>query len=212
MPLIHVTYIFIRNIQRFFIGSELKLEQFLIKSKLTKISISPTESDIALVKLQTPVEFSDVIKPIAFACSSISNDKDVIAIGNGITKDSDQTMPPILQYTQLKTMSRLSCLKSFPFLIFRGSVVCVKGEERRSACSGDSGGPLITPDNTLIGLTSFGSARGCEKGYPQVFHVSRIIKNGLKKPQASIVKTRGKKQLEFREKKSIVKMNIKRLI
>lgn len=134
--------------------------------------MSSTESDIALVKLQTPVEFSDVIKPIAFACSSISNDKDVIAIGNGITKDSDLTMPPILQYTQLKTMSRLSCLKSFPFLIFRGSVVCVKGEERRSVCSGDSGGPLITPDNTLIGLANFVSIRGCEKGDPQVF--SRI--------------------------------------
>lgn len=122
-----------------------------------------------MIKLPEPVELSDVIKPIPFACSSISSDKDVIAIGNGITKDSDQTVPPILQYTELKTMSRLSCLKTFPFLVFRGSVVCVKGEERRSACHGDSGGPLISSDNSLIGLTSFGSSRGCEKGYPQVF-------------------------------------------
>lgn len=103
------------------------------------------------------------------ACSSISSDKDVVAIGNGIINDS-QKFPPVLQYTELKTISRLSCAKSFPYLIFRSSVVCVKGEERRSACSGDSGGPLVNwPNKSLIGLTSFGSAQGCEKGYPQVF-------------------------------------------
>lgn len=94
---------------------------------------------------------------------------DVIAIGNGLTSDSDRGLPSILQYTELKTISTLSCLRSYPFLIFRRSVVCVEGEERRSTCSGDSGGPLVTPNNSLIGLTSFGSAKGCEVGATQVF-------------------------------------------
>lgn len=120
--------------------------------------------------------FNDVIKPIPFACSSSTDSGlDVIAIGNGITKDSDVSLPEILQYTELKTISKWSCLKSFPFLIFRQSVVCVKGEEQRSACHGDSGGPLISASNNkLMGLTSFGSPRGCQLGAAQVF--TRISK------------------------------------
>lgn len=91
----------------------------------------------------------------------------VVAIGNGITKGDEMVFPKILQYTELKTMSTLSCLKTYPFLIFRRSVICVEGEEERSACQGDSGGPLISNDS-LIGLTSFGS-QNCPEGAPQVF-------------------------------------------
>lgn len=126
-------------------------------------------SDIALIKLPQPVEFSDVIKPVQIACSS-SNNMDAVAIGNGLMHDSDKTIASTLQYTSLKTVSMLKCLPSFPFLLFRKNVICVKGDEKRSACRGDSGGPLIAADSrALIGLTSFGSAMGCENGAPQGF-------------------------------------------
>lgn len=112
--------------------------------------------------------FSDIIKPIPFACSPPSDSgAKVVAIGNGITKGDEMSFPKVLQYTELKTISTLSCLKTFPFLIFRRSVICVEGEEKRSACQGDSGGPLVF-NNSLIGLTSFGS-RNCPEGVPQVF-------------------------------------------
>jgi secreted trypsin-like serine protease len=133
-----------------------------------KFSLEHFANDIALIKLPEPVEFSDVIKPISYACSSTKG-MPVVAIGNGLTKDSDEALPPILQYTELKTVSLLRCLKSFPFLIFRRSVICVKGEEQRSVCYGDRGGPLITPENSLVGLSSFGSPKGCQVGAPQVF-------------------------------------------
>lgn len=126
-------------------------------------------SDIALIKLPEPVEFSDVIKPISLACSS-SSGADVVAIGNGLTRDTDKTLPDILQYAELKTISALRCKWEFPFLLFRKSVICSKGEEKRSVCHGDSGGPLATADGSaLIGLTSFGSRKGCEQGKPQAF-------------------------------------------
>lgn len=120
------------------------------------------------MKLPKPVELSDVIQPVPIACSS-TNDMDVVVIGNGLRKNNDRTIAPILQYTELKTISMMSCLKSFPFLIFRKSVVCAKGEGHKSACRGDSGGPLVTPNKSLIGLTSFGSPKGCEAGSTQVF-------------------------------------------
>lgn len=125
-------------------------------------------SDIGLVKLPQPVEFSDTIKSIPYACSSAAG-VDVVAIGNGLTANDATTLPPILQYTELKTISTLSCMKTFPFLLFRRSALCAKGEEQRSACQGDSGGPLITLNNSLVGLTSFGSPRGCQAGAPQVY-------------------------------------------
>lgn len=132
-------------------------------------------SDIGLIRLPEPVTFSEVIKPIPFTCSKLTDTGvDVIAMGNGMTKNNDTALPKILQYIELKTISQASCLKSFPFLIFRKSVICVKGEEKRSACHGDSGGPLITSDNSLIGVVSFGSRLGCEDGAPQVF--TRIAK------------------------------------
>lgn len=52
--------------------------------------------------------------------------------------------------------------------MFRQSVVCAEGEGQRSICEGDSGGPLFTFNNTLIGITSFGKET-CEDGSPQVF-------------------------------------------
>lgn len=113
-------------------------------------------SDIALIQLPQPVEFTDVIQPISFACSS-TNGMDVIAIGDGVTKSYNKNMSSILQYTELKTVSRLNCLWSHPYLIFRQSIICVKGEGHKSTCVGDSGGPLVTQDHSLIGLTSFGA-------------------------------------------------------
>lgn len=134
-----------------------------------KFNFFVLNSDIGLIRLPEPVEFSDVIKPIPFSCSlSIDTGLDVVAIGNGITKGDEFSFPKILQYTGLKTISTLSCLKKFPFLIFRRSVICVTGDEQRSACQGDSGGPLVTTNKSLIGLTSFGS-RNCQAGAPQVF-------------------------------------------
>lgn len=125
-------------------------------------------SDIALIKLPEPVEPNDVIKPISFACSSTSG-MNAIAIGNGRKRDNDHTVAGILQYTELKTTPLFECVKTFPFLAFRQSVVCVKGEQHKSVCQGDSGGPLTTLNNFLIGVTSFSSPEGCETGAVQVF-------------------------------------------
>lgn len=138
-------------------------------------------SDIGLIKLPQPVESTDAIQPVAIACSSNKN-LDVVAIGNGLMHDSDKTIASTLQYTSLKTVSILKCLPSFPFLLFRKNVICVKGEGKRSACRGDSGGPLISAEKkALVGLTSFGSGLGCEHGFPQGFtkvssHLEWIMK------------------------------------
>ena len=58
---------------------------------------------------------------------------------------------------------------------FLGSVkstnICIKTTGGFSTCNGDSGGPLVlaNEERTLIGITSYGIALGCEVGWPGVF-------------------------------------------
>lgn len=119
-----------------------------------------------MIQLPRKVETTKTIKPIDLACES-SAGLAVTAIGNGITDTNSKTLAPILQYTTLKTISKYECILDYPFLAFRNSVICVKGEQQRSACRGDSGGPLVSQENgALIGATSFGSL-SCNLGYPQ---------------------------------------------
>lgn len=111
-----------------------ELNSFKVTKILNKFFV--LNSDIALIKLPEPVEFSDVIKPISFPCS-VSNGMDVIAVGNGFRRDYDRGLPPILQYTELKTVSMLSCSWNYPVPFFSHSVICVKGKEHKSVCHGN---------------------------------------------------------------------------
>lgn len=113
------------------------------------------------------MEITDVIKPVNLACTS-SNNVNAVAIGNGLMHSNDKELAPILQYADLKTVSMLQCVPFFPIIAFRKSVICSKGVQKQSVCNGDSGGPLIeAKSRNLIGVTSFGSAFGCEMGLPQ---------------------------------------------
>lgn len=114
-------------------------------------------NDIGLIRLPNPVEFSDIIKPVKLACESIEK-KNVIVIGNGFMNTEHKISAPILQWTNLKTISYAECLRQYPFLLFRRSVICARGDQNESTCQGDSGGPLVA-DKThiLLGVTSFGS-------------------------------------------------------
>ncbi|SPP80907.1 blast:Serine proteases 1/2 [Drosophila guanche] len=50
------------------------------------------------------------------------------------------------------------------------NMICINTNGGKSTCGGDSGGPLVTHDgNRLVGVTSFGSAAGCQSGAPAVF-------------------------------------------
>merc|ERR1712045_887863 len=52
--------------------------------------------------------------------------------------------------------------------IVKDSHICINSEGGHGTCNGDSGGPL-TFNGVHVGLTSFGSSRGCESGAPDAF-------------------------------------------
>lgn len=127
-------------------------------------------SDIGLVKLPSPVKFTDAIQPVNLACST-SYDADVIAIGSGKMNSQITTKnnSPNLHYAHLKTVSQLKCFRHLPIIAFRKSIICSRGEEKQSICIGDSGSPLIeAKSQNLVGISSFGLALfGCQRDVSQ---------------------------------------------
>ncbi|XP_045770118.1 collagenase-like [Maniola jurtina] len=95
-----------------------------------------------------------------------------IAAGFGLQRDGGQiTQQQTKHHVALQVISNQVCRSSY-LLIVVDSTLCTSGAGGRSTCSGDSGGPLVIGSGAnaeLIGVTSFGSPRGCQAGEPAGF-------------------------------------------
>ncbi|KAH8345947.1 hypothetical protein KR067_010230 [Drosophila pandora] len=126
-------------------------------------------NDISLIRIPH-VDYSAAIHNVELSRSDASYDGDeVIASGWGRTSDTAAGVAAHLQFAHMKVISNGDCKKTYSSTI-RDTNVCVSTPAGVSTCNGDSGGPLVlASDKVQIGLTSFGSSAGCEKGYPAVF-------------------------------------------
>ncbi|KAH8278832.1 hypothetical protein KR018_010214, partial [Drosophila ironensis] len=89
-----------------------------------------------------------------------------VASGWGGTYDGSP-LPDWLQSVDVQIMSQDDCGR---YWSLHDYMICINTEGGKSTCGGDSGGPLVTHDGSrLVGVTSFGSASGCQSGYPAVF-------------------------------------------
>lgn len=135
-------------------------------------------NDIALIQLEKPVELNNetkTIQTIRLDEENLRPNTTLTAVGFGLQNTTDTSLAPILQYASVQTISQLQCARTFPFLLFRSSVVCTVGSNFESPCNGDSGGPLIRPNPrdpqaapSLVGLTSFGTGE-CHTGQPAAY-------------------------------------------
>ncbi|KAL7734682.1 hypothetical protein ACLKA6_010976 [Drosophila palustris] len=129
-------------------------------------------NDISLIRIPH-VEYTADIRPVELPrieshYSTYSGDE-AIASGWGRTSDSSNAVASHLQYAHLKIISNTACMGTYGPTI-RGSNICVSTSDAVSTCNGDSGGPLVLASNKVqIGLTSFGSASGCERKLPAAF-------------------------------------------
>ncbi|XP_041981631.1 transmembrane protease serine 9-like [Aricia agestis] len=133
-------------------------------------------NDVAIIYLPNPVPTSASIAPIALPSGNELNQNfagvQAIASGFGATRDGvGISTNQYLSHVTLNVIANSVCSVAFPFII-QDSNICTSGIGGTSTCGGDSGGPLITHSNgrnILIGVTSFGSAMGCEIGFPAAF-------------------------------------------
>ncbi|KAH8313034.1 hypothetical protein KR067_010506, partial [Drosophila pandora] len=134
---------------------------------------SNLKNDISLIKIPS-VSYSSRIQAAALPAKSSSYStyagETAIASGWGRTSDSSSSVATNLQFAKLTVITNSVCAATYGTSIVTASNICVSTPSGVSTCNGDSGGPLVLESSKVqIGLTSFGAAAGCEKGYPAAF-------------------------------------------
>ncbi|XP_016955112.1 brachyurin [Drosophila biarmipes] len=133
-------------------------------------------NDLALIRLPRKVMASDRVQPIElageFMHQAYLEGKSVTLSGWGSLGDSPGNETRLLQYLDVGVIGQERCLCYFLPGLVTPRHVCTDGSNGRGGCNGDSGGPLVyhwRNVSYLIGVTSFGSAEGCEVGSPTVY-------------------------------------------
>ncbi|CAG0903193.1 unnamed protein product, partial [Darwinula stevensoni] len=126
-----------------------------------------SKDDIALLKLETPVDFQRFphIRPICLSSSAIPVAGETVTVaGWGRTNEGGTTGPVSekLMETTLQVISEDTC-RGFFGSIITNNIVCAQ-QAGRDICQGDSGGPLMQKTATgfyqCVGVNSF-VATGC---------------------------------------------------
>ncbi|XP_023173479.2 trypsin [Drosophila hydei] len=132
------------------------------------------DNDIAIIKLDEPVEFNEVLHPVCMPTPGRSFKGETgVVTGWGAIKVGGPTSDT-LQEVQVPILSQDDCRKSRYGNKITDNMLCGGYDEGgKDSCQGDSGGPLhIVPNGTrefqIAGVVSWGE--GCAKaGYPGVY-------------------------------------------
>ncbi|CAH2085207.1 unnamed protein product [Euphydryas editha] len=133
--------------------------------------------DVAVIKLATPLQLSEKVRPVKLPMNPVTNSK-LVFIG---------TLATHLQKVDLIRLPTQQCWIPPPernFVdkdLFEKITICATREgDMPSICFGDSGSPLIS-DNTLIGLASYTKNELCSEVrngyYMNVAYYAPWIKN-----------------------------------
>ncbi|XP_078039351.1 uncharacterized protein LOC144471309 isoform X2 [Augochlora pura] len=161
-------------------------------------------NDIAMLRLEKPVIFSDYVRPICLPEAEPKSGTMCTVTGWGQLFEIGRIFPDTLQEVQLPVISTEECRRKTLFLplyrITSGMLCAGLKDGGRDACLGDSGGPLVCSgsDNkyTLHGITSngYGCARPGRPGvYTKVHHYLPWIEHTISRDdiRSTMVSCRG---------------------
>ncbi|XP_034062047.1 serine protease 27-like [Gymnodraco acuticeps] len=132
-----------------------------------------SDNDIALLKLSTPVTFTNYIKPVCLAedGSTYAAGATCWVTGWGtIRSDVSLPFPQRLQEVSVPIVSNTQCSASYDTIT--SNMMCAGLDEGgKDSCQGDSGGPFVSKSGSRwvqAGVVSFG--KGCAlANYPGVY-------------------------------------------
>ncbi|XP_015176239.1 PREDICTED: chymotrypsin-2-like [Polistes dominula] len=127
---------------------------------------NPWINDIGIIKLASPIEFNDRVKPIALPTQKPPVHTNAIIGAWGATSSYPRRASPLLRKLNLKTLSQDECQSYFSSIDIKSSQICTLVQKNVGTCSGDSGSPLSL-FNEVIGIVSGGIP--CARGIPDVF-------------------------------------------
>ncbi|XP_033331814.2 uncharacterized protein LOC117223567 [Megalopta genalis] len=161
-------------------------------------------NDVAMLRLEKPVIFSDYVRPICLPEAEPKSGTMCTVTGWGQLFEIGRIFPDTLQEVQLPVISTEECRRKTLFLplyrITSGMLCAGLKDGGRDACLGDSGGPLVCSgsDNkyTLHGITSngYGCARPGRPGvYTKVHHYLPWIEHTISREdiRSTMVSCRG---------------------
>ncbi|CAM4596931.1 unnamed protein product [Lepidochelys olivacea] len=139
------------------------------------------EYDIGLVELSEQVVLNDYVMPICFPDGSHHQDAMVVVSGWG--KQFLQKRPEALMEIEIPLTDHALCQEAYARLQKKvtDDMICAGEKEGgKDACSGDSGGPMVTLTNQnnhwqLIGTVSWGDGCGQNDRYGVYSNVSKSL-------------------------------------
>ncbi|XP_053664632.1 brachyurin-like [Anopheles marshallii] len=130
-------------------------------------------NDIAVVRLNSPITFNARVQPARLPARSDTRQfGGFTGTVSGFGRVTDNgAMSAVVRFTTNPVMTNADCIARWNIAVIQPQNVCHSGEGGRSACNGDSGGPLTVQDggSLQIGIVSFGSSDGCSIGMPTVY-------------------------------------------
>lgn len=135
----------------------------------------PMDSDVALLKLSAPIDFSqykNAIAPICLPPADVSFEKKIgIVTGWGVIKFGG-TQSTVLRAVKVPIMNNENCKKSYGSYVTENMICAGYAQGGKDACQGDSGGPMVVKDangqNVLAGVVSWG-LKCARPHYPGVY-------------------------------------------
>ena len=140
-----------------------------------RYSTKTGQNDLGLLRLRTPVEdVKPMVLPTSAEIKKVTAAKTFRILGWG--EDQDAKVAKFLRAATLDNQD-LAASKVYGRLFNKATMLAsgkyIKSERLYAGgCHGDSGGPLTTKlggKTVLAGLTSWGSASGCDRGKPTIF-------------------------------------------
>ncbi|KAJ1189990.1 hypothetical protein NDU88_006731 [Pleurodeles waltl] len=142
---------------------------FMFATPVEKIIVhsgfSTRANDIALLKLKSPLTFSDSVQPICLPGfdGQLSDDARLWVTGWGHTSEGSGVLASTLQEVSLSVIPQNVCSRQYPGEI-QDSMICAgRIAGGTDTCQGDSGGPLVYFSSSQkweqVGIVAFG--QGC---------------------------------------------------